>query len=153
MRHWRRCLLSAALLLPSTSDSTPLPSLEIVEIRFSKLSESVPNGLRRKQFGPLRKTLHIMEKTAPSYDHEREGLRLPSTPACTLTAEQEVGPYYIPYENVRRGITQGRPDVPLGLRIALVDAKRCGPLQNAAIDICHCDAVGLYSGFTAHSVS
>ncbi|HLY20530.1 MAG TPA: intradiol ring-cleavage dioxygenase [Bryobacteraceae bacterium] len=76
---------------------------------------------------------------------------MPSTPACTLAAEQESGPYYLRYENLRSDITEGRPGVPLKLRIALVDARRCAPLPNAALDIWHCDAMGVYSGFTANN--
>jgi protocatechuate 3,4-dioxygenase beta subunit len=76
----------------------------------------------------------------------------PSTPSCTLIGEQEVGPYYIEYEKVRRDVTEGKPGVPLKLRVALVDAKRCTPLENAALDIWHCDALGIYSGFTANSM-
>jgi len=72
-----------------------------------------------------------------------------ATPSCTLTAEQEEGPYYIDYETMRQDISEGKPGVPLKLRIALVDANRCSPLENAAVDIWHCDAVGVYSGFTA----
>lgn len=76
---------------------------------------------------------------------------MPSTLMCTLTAEQEVGPYYIDYEKMRRDITEGKPGLPLTLRVALVDAKRCTPLQDAALDIWHCDAMGVYSGFTANN--
>jgi protocatechuate 3,4-dioxygenase beta subunit len=50
---------------------------------------------------------------------------------------------------LRPDITEGRPGVPLRLRIALVDAKTCMPLENAAVDIWHCDAAGVYSGFTS----
>jgi hypothetical protein len=35
------------------------------------------------------------------------------------------------------------------LRVALVDAKRCTPLSSAALDVWHCDAGGVYSGFTS----
>ncbi len=73
---------------------------------------------------------------------------MPSTPACVLTTEQEEGPYYIEYENLRRDITEGKPGVRLRLKIALLHAKRCTPLPGAALDIWHCDAVGVYSGFT-----
>jgi len=76
---------------------------------------------------------------------------MPSTPSCTLVAEQEVGPYYIDDEKLRRDITEGKPGVPVKLRVALVDASRCAPLENAALDIWHCDALGVYSGFTANS--
>jgi protocatechuate 3,4-dioxygenase beta subunit len=73
---------------------------------------------------------------------------MPSTPACVLTSEQEEGPYYVDDGKVRRDITEGKPGVPLRLRIALVHAKRCTPLSNAALDIWHCDASGVYSAFT-----
>jgi protocatechuate 3,4-dioxygenase beta subunit len=70
-----------------------------------------------------------------------------TTPACVLTSEQEEGPFYIDYGQVRRDITEGKPGVPLRVQIALVHAKRCTPLSKAALDIWHCDAGGLYSGF------
>lgn len=73
---------------------------------------------------------------------------MPSTPACVLTSEQEEGPYYVDGGKVRRDITEGKQGVPLRLRIALVHAKRCTPLSNAALDIWHCDATGVYSAFT-----
>jgi protocatechuate 3,4-dioxygenase beta subunit len=74
---------------------------------------------------------------------------MPADPGCTLTAEQEEGPYYIASQNIRRSLTEDRPGAPLKLRVALVDAKSCGPLSNAAVDIWHCDASGMYSGFAA----
>src|ERR1700728_2246098 len=76
---------------------------------------------------------------------------MPSTPSCTLVAEQEVGPYYIDDEKLRQDITEGKPGVPVKLRVALVDAARCAPLENASLDIWHCDALGVYSGFTANN--
>ena len=70
------------------------------------------------------------------------------TPGCALTAEQEEGPYYIDERAVRPDITEGKAGVPLQLRVVLLDAKTCRPLENAAVDIWHCDALGVYSGFT-----
>src|SRR5262245_10682248 len=67
---------------------------------------------------------------------------------CTLAPQQEEGPYYIDYNQVRRDITEGRPGVPVQLRVVLLDANRCTPIENAAVDIWHCDAVGVYSGVT-----
>ena len=78
---------------------------------------------------------------------------MPSTPACVLTSEQEEGPYYVDYDKVRRDITEGKQGVPLRLKIALVHAKKCTPLTNVALDIWHCDAVGIYSGFTTQSMN
>jgi protocatechuate 3,4-dioxygenase beta subunit len=73
------------------------------------------------------------------------------SPACTLTPEQEEGPFYLDDRIVRREITEGKIGVPLRLRIALADARSCAPLAGAAVDIWHCDALGVYSGFNEMS--
>jgi protocatechuate 3,4-dioxygenase beta subunit len=79
----------------------------------------------------------------------RSGFGRASRPAtCTLTAELTEGPYYVPYELVRKSITEGRPGLPLDLEIRLLDSRTCKPLPTAAVDIWHCDALGIYSGFT-----
>jgi protocatechuate 3,4-dioxygenase beta subunit len=67
--------------------------------------------------------------------------------SCVLTPEQTEGPYYIAGEKYRRNITDGRPGVPLFLRLRVVDASTCKPIAGAAVDIWHADAVGVYSGF------
>jgi protocatechuate 3,4-dioxygenase beta subunit len=69
--------------------------------------------------------------------------------SCVLTPEQTEGPYYTPGERFRRNITEGRPGVPLLLRLRVVDASTCKPIRNAAVDIWHADALGVYSGFGA----
>jgi protocatechuate 3,4-dioxygenase beta subunit len=69
--------------------------------------------------------------------------------SCILTPEQTEGPYYIAGEKLRRNITDGRPGVPLLLRTYVVDATTCRPIRNAAVDIWHADAGGIYSGFGA----
>jgi protocatechuate 3,4-dioxygenase beta subunit len=74
-----------------------------------------------------------------------------STPSCVLSSEQEEGPYYIDGAVFRENVVEGRPGVPLRLRIVLVDARRCAPVADAAIDIWHCDASGIYSGFQRQS--
>jgi protocatechuate 3,4-dioxygenase beta subunit len=76
---------------------------------------------------------------------------LSATPACVFTSEQEEGPYYVDDEKLRSDITEGKPGVPVQLRVALVDSRNCAPLANTALDIWHCDASGVYSGFTANS--
>ena len=73
--------------------------------------------------------------------------------ACVLTPEQTEGPYYIAGEKVRRSITEGRPGVPLLLRLRVVDASTCRPIKGAAVDIWHADALGVYSGFGAGAKS
>ena len=73
---------------------------------------------------------------------------MPNAELCRLVAEQEEGPYYVAEELVRSSIVEGKPGVPLSLRIMLLDSRSCKPLANAAVDIWHCDALGVYSGFT-----
>jgi protocatechuate 3,4-dioxygenase beta subunit len=67
--------------------------------------------------------------------------------SCILTPEQTEGPYYIAGEKLRRNITDGRPGTALLLRTLVVDATTCRPIRNAAVDIWHADAGGVYSGF------
>lgn len=76
---------------------------------------------------------------------------LSSAVACVLTPEQTEGPYYIAKEKVRSNITERRPGTPLKLRINVVDASTCKPIKGAAVDIWHCDAGGIYSGFMSAS--
>ncbi|MFG2948307.1 intradiol ring-cleavage dioxygenase [Streptomyces adustus] len=68
---------------------------------------------------------------------------------CVLTPEQTEGPYYLDLETVRKNITEGRTGVPLTLRVTVVDIATCFPLPNTAVDIWHCDALGIYSGYVA----
>lgn len=65
---------------------------------------------------------------------------------CILAPEQTEGPFYLDDQRVRRDVTEGRPGVPLTLRLEVVDASSCRPLRGAAVEIWHCDAAGAYSG-------
>ena len=69
------------------------------------------------------------------------------TITCVLTPELTEGPYYIADEKLRRNITEGRPGAALTLHLTVVNASTCRPIKGAAVDIWHCDAVGVYSGF------
>jgi protocatechuate 3,4-dioxygenase beta subunit len=66
--------------------------------------------------------------------------------SCVLAPEQTEGPYYVDDAAVRRNVTEGRPGVPLTLRLTVVDASTCKPVKGAAVEIWHCDAAGAYSG-------
>ena len=74
------------------------------------------------------------------------------TGACVLVPEQEEGPYYVHRELIRKNIAEDRKGVPLKLQVRIVDSASCVPVPHAAVDIWHCDATGLYSGFTANSL-
>jgi protocatechuate 3,4-dioxygenase beta subunit len=67
---------------------------------------------------------------------------------CVLIAEQEQGPFYVDHMLVRSRIAEDRKGVPLRLRLVVMDSRSCTPLQGAAVDLWHCDAMGLYSGYT-----
>jgi protocatechuate 3,4-dioxygenase beta subunit len=66
--------------------------------------------------------------------------------ACVLTPEMTEGPYYVEGDKVRRNITEGKPGVPLLLRLTVLDVSTCKAIKGAAVDIWHCDAGGVYSG-------
>ncbi|MFV2118553.1 intradiol ring-cleavage dioxygenase [Streptomyces sp. Act-28] len=72
--------------------------------------------------------------------------------ACyVLTSETTEGPYYIDADKIREDITEDREGIPLTLRLKVIDAGTCEPLANAAVDVWHCDALGLYSGYESMS--
>lgn len=68
---------------------------------------------------------------------------------CVLSPETAEGPYYVSGEQVRSDIREGREGTPLTLEFTVSDASTCAVLQDAMVDIWHCDAVGDYSGFNS----
>lgn len=69
--------------------------------------------------------------------------------ACMeLTTEQMEGPYYLDYELFRSNVVEDRTGIPLLLVLRAVDAVTCEPIRHSAIEIWHCDASGVYSGYT-----
>ena len=70
---------------------------------------------------------------------------------CVLTPDLTEGPYYLDDMLVRADITEGKPGVPLTLRIAVQDITACGPIADAAVEIWHCDAQGYYSGIVGEN--
>ncbi len=72
--------------------------------------------------------------------------------ACVLSPELTAGPYHLDGHLARVDITEGRPGVPLDLRIRVLAFPECAPLEGAAVDIWHCDAGGEYSGFEGNSL-
>ncbi|HEU4423256.1 MAG TPA: intradiol ring-cleavage dioxygenase [Pilimelia sp.] len=70
---------------------------------------------------------------------------------CALTPEQTEGPYYFDVDSIRGDIREDRTGTPLRLAVRVMDADGCTPVSNAVVDIWHCDATGLYSGFESAS--
>jgi protocatechuate 3,4-dioxygenase beta subunit len=84
------------------------------------------------------------ESTAESTDATATGV-------CVLTPEVTEGPYYLDDMILREDITEGKAGIPLELKLFILDATACTPIENAAVEIWHCDALGFYSGFTENS--
>ena len=61
------------------------------------------------------------------------------------------GPYYFDVDAIRNDITEDREGTPLRLALRVLDAGSCEPIPNAIVDVWHCDATGLYSGFESAS--
>ncbi|MGW7206382.1 intradiol ring-cleavage dioxygenase [Streptomyces sp. NPDC054837] len=68
-----------------------------------------------------------------------------------LTSETTEGPYYIDADKLRRDITEDKEGIPLVLDLKVIDSETCKPIRNAAVDIWHCDALGIYSGYESLS--
>lgn len=66
---------------------------------------------------------------------------------CLLTPQATQGPYWFDPKLERADITEGRAGVPLELAIRVVEGATCAPLSGARVDIWHCDAQGIYSGY------
>jgi protocatechuate 3,4-dioxygenase beta subunit len=75
---------------------------------------------------------------------EKTGLAMPSD-KCRPTIRQTEGPFLTPDSPRRSDIREDRPGVPLRLRLNVIDDLWCEPIKNAAVDIWHSDATGLYS--------
>ncbi|MFF3505540.1 intradiol ring-cleavage dioxygenase [Streptomyces sp. NPDC003247] len=68
-----------------------------------------------------------------------------------LTSETTEGPYYLDLDIFRSDITEGKEGIPLVLKLKVVDSDTCKPIPDAAVDIWHCDALGIYSGYESIS--
>jgi len=66
--------------------------------------------------------------------------------SCVLAPEQTEGPYYLDGSMVRRDIAEGHDGAPLELRLTVQEADTCKPIENATVEVWHCDAQGSYSG-------
>lgn len=91
--------------------------------------------------GPL-----IARKAFAQASGNTDGRLILDADVCVITPETTEGPFYFDPALERRDITEGRPGLPTRVRLQIVD-ERCEPLPGARVDIWHCDAAGLYSGY------
>lgn len=68
------------------------------------------------------------------------------SPSLPLTAQTTEGPFYFDAKKVRQNITEGQPGVPLEVRFTVVDLQG-RPLAGKRVDLWHCNAAGVYSGY------
>jgi protocatechuate 3,4-dioxygenase beta subunit len=66
---------------------------------------------------------------------------------CVVYPRQTEGPFHLDLDLLRSDITDGRHGVPLRLALRVVAAGSCAPIQAAVVDVWHCDAAGVYSGY------
>lgn len=68
---------------------------------------------------------------------------------CVLTPEATEGPFYFDPERVRSDIREDRRGTRLDVAIRVQDSETCRPIPNAVVEIWHCDAEGVYSGYAS----
>lgn len=76
-----------------------------------------------------------------------------ATNACSTTAEQEEGPFYVAVDDVRSDIVVGQVGLPLDLSITIISELTCKPLKHAAVDIWMANGDGVYSDIASESTT
>ncbi|QTC93107.1 intradiol ring-cleavage dioxygenase [Brevundimonas goettingensis] len=66
---------------------------------------------------------------------------------CLITPQATQGPYWFDPKLERADITEGRKGLPLRIAIKVLEGATCAPIKDARVDIWHCDALGVYSGY------
>ncbi|CCO34095.1 hypothetical protein BN14_08187 [Rhizoctonia solani AG-1 IB] len=72
---------------------------------------------------------------------------------CITAPEVTEGPYYVSNEYLRQDLREDQRGVPLVLDIGVMDVTTCQPLDQALVEIWHCNATGQYSGFTTSDLA
>ncbi|MFC9518127.1 intradiol ring-cleavage dioxygenase [Nocardiaceae bacterium NPDC056970] len=101
----------------------------------------------------------ISTTAVPSDIEPRLLALLDAAPRCTMAVEETQGPYWFDVDSIRRDIREDRPGLEVALALRVQDVRNCGPdggapgVANAVVEIWHCDAGGVYSGYEADSVA
>lgn len=67
---------------------------------------------------------------------------------CVLFPQAVEGPYYFDPKLVRSDIAEGRPGLPLDIKLTVIERGPCTPIVGARVDVWHADAGGVYSGYS-----
>ena len=82
---------------------------------------------------------------------ERATTTATTAASVVLAPEMTEGPYYLDLDLVRSDITEDREGAAMAMSLVVVDVNSGSPVEGAAVDVWHCDANGLYSGFVDQS--
>lgn len=82
---------------------------------------------------------------------------LAQAPQCVTSLEETQGPYWFDVDSIRNDIREDRPGTTFELVLRVQDTATCTPeggggMSNAVVEIWHCDAGGVYSGFESGSL-
>ncbi|MET4047050.1 protocatechuate dioxygenase [Rhodococcus sp. 1163] len=84
---------------------------------------------------------------------------LNQSPSCPMTTEETQGPYWFDVDSIRSDIREDRPGTTFELALRVQDLDNCSAagtanvVANAVVEIWHCDAGGVYSGFESGSTA
>jgi protocatechuate 3,4-dioxygenase beta subunit len=76
---------------------------------------------------------------------------------CVTAREETQGPYWFDVDSIRSDLREDRPGTPLLLAVRAHDRSQCtngsapAAIPNSVVEIWHCDAGGVYSGFESAS--
>ena len=96
-------------------------------------------------------TASVQTKTPAAAGSKLTAAEFDSAATCTVATELAEGPYYFDVDAIRSDIREDREGTLLRLGVRVRDAGSCEPIENAIVDVWHCDALGLYSGFESAS--
>jgi len=82
-----------------------------------------------------------------------EGSSAAYAASCRLTPESTEGPFYLDLRKLRSTISEGKAGLRLDLRIRVVNAETCKPIEDVAVDLWHTDAAGRYSGIASEGTT
>lgn len=70
---------------------------------------------------------------------------------CVLIPSETAGPFPLDLTAntfyFRQDVREGRPGAPLRQRLRIIGVQNCAPMENVRVNIWHCDADGVYSGY------
>ncbi|UJR11540.1 hypothetical protein I4U23_015720 [Adineta vaga] len=92
-------------------------------------------------------TVFIIVTNGIDIDVKQDRCKRQTSNTCLLMPQATEGPYYWNATYNRPNITENRPGIRFTLHITVIEVGTCQPIPRAAVDIWHCDAIGLYSHF------